>query len=128
RQIGTQRTFCSGPSAGFHLFKSEGFVMWRCRWTAWVGLCLFFAWSSQALGQTLSFLDESGAPTSVYAERTRVYLQVADPVANVSPGKGTVQGRLAPALGGDGELVTLTETGTSSGIFRGDVALAQKGG
>jgi len=90
-------------------------------------LGLFCALSSQTLGQTLSFLDTSGALTSIYAERTRAYVQVTDPAANVSPGKDTVQVRLSTTLGGDVELVTLTETGTSTGIFRGDIALAQKG-
>src|SRR5947209_5896839 len=98
------------------------------RWTVWAGLWLFCALSSQALGQTLSFLDESGALTSIYAERTRVYVQVTDPAANVSPARDTVQVRLSTALGGDVEIVTLTETGTSTGIFRGDVPFAQKGG
>ncbi|MFY9824829.1 MAG: Ig-like domain-containing protein, partial [Thermoanaerobaculia bacterium] len=102
--------------------------MWRWHWTTLVGLWLFCALSSQALGQTLSFLDESGAPASIYAEGSRVTVQVTDPAANVSPGKDTVQVRLSTALGGDVELITLTETGTSTGIFRGDVALAQKGG
>src|SRR3954452_19149356 len=102
--------------------------MWRCRWTALVGLCFFCALSSQALGQTLSFLDESGAPTSIYVEKARVYLQVTDPAANVSPAADTVEVRLSTALGGDVELVTLTETGTSTGIFRGDIPLDLKGG
>src|SRR4051812_34823776 len=99
----------------------------RC-WTALVGLWFFCALSSQALGQTLSLLDESGAPTSTYAEKTRVYVRVTDPAANVSPAKDMVQVQLSTALGGDVELVTLTETGTSTGIFRGDIALGQKGG
>ncbi|HSS51458.1 MAG TPA: hypothetical protein VLX28_21145, partial [Thermoanaerobaculia bacterium] len=46
----------------------------------------------------------------------------------MSPAKDTVQVRLSTTLGGDVEIVTLTETGPSTGIFRGNVALAQKSG
>ena len=102
--------------------------MLRHRWTALVGLWLFCALSSQALGQTLAFLDENGAPTSTYVEKTRVYVQVTDPAANVSPDKDMIEVRLSTALGGDVELVTLTETGASTGIFRGDIPLTPKDG
>ncbi|PYQ59814.1 MAG: hypothetical protein DMF53_18180 [Acidobacteria bacterium] len=61
-------------------------------------------------------------------EKTRVYVQVTDPAANVSPDKDMIEVRLSTALGGDVELVTLTETGAATGIFRGDVALGQKAG
>ncbi|HEY2295320.1 MAG TPA: hypothetical protein VGM86_31850, partial [Thermoanaerobaculia bacterium] len=101
--------------------------MSRSRWTALVGFLLFCALSSQALGQTLSLLDENGAPASGYVEKTRVYVRVTDPAANVSAGQDVVEVRLSTALGGDVELVTLTETGASTGIFRGDIALGQKG-
>src|SRR4051794_3744690 len=101
--------------------------MSRGLWQALVGLWFFCALSAQALGQTLSFMDESGAPTSVYAEKTRVYVQVADPAANVSPAEDMFEVRLSTALGGDVELVTLTETGASTGVFRGDIPLDLKG-
>ena len=101
--------------------------MLRCRWMALAGLWLFCSLSSRALGQTLSLLDESGAPTSVYVEKTRVYVQVTDPVANVSPDRDTIEARLSTAIGGDVELVTLTETGASTGVFRGDIALGRRG-
>jgi len=102
--------------------------MLRCRWMALAGLWLFCSLSSRALGQTLSLLDESGAPTSTYVEKTRVYVQVTDPAANISPDRDEIEARLSTALGGDVELVTLTETGASTGIFRGDIALGRKAG
>ena len=103
--------------------------MSRYRWTIWIWLFLLCATALQALGQTVSFVDESGAAASAYAEKTRAYLKVADPAANVSSASAdTVQVQLSTALAGDVELVTLTETGRSTGTFRGDIALAKKNG
>jgi VCBS repeat-containing protein len=98
--------------------------MSRLRWTALTVILSLCALASPALGQTVSFLDEDGAATAVYAEGSRAVVRVEDPAANVSPAADTVQVQLTSSRAGDAETLTLTETGPATGVFRGEIKLA----
>src|SRR5437763_12054517 len=109
--------------------------MLRCRWTLWVGLWLFCALSSQALGQTLSLLDASGAfdirfieatgePALVLVEDGTARVRVTGPAANANPNLAeTVTVHLQTVYSQDQEDLTLTETGPDTGVFEGSIRL-----
>ncbi|HEY3567701.1 MAG TPA: Ig-like domain-containing protein [Thermoanaerobaculia bacterium] len=98
--------------------------MLRLRWIVGLWLLSLCALASQAMGQTVSFFDEGGAVTAVYVEGSRAIVRVEDPSANYSPGVDTVQVQLTSSRAGDAETLTLTETGPSTGVFRGEIRLA----
>ena len=102
--------------------------MLRFRCTAFLGILWLGALASQALGQTVTFRDGSGAAASTYVEGGRAIVQVEDSTANVSGAPDTVQARLTSTRGGDEELLTLTETGAATGVFRGEILLAKANG
>jgi hypothetical protein len=98
------------------------------RWAALVGLLLCCALSSQALGQTLSFVDAQGQPASVFLESTRAYVRVVDPGANLNgliAESVTVQ--IATAVWSDQESLTLQETGPNTGVFEGSIPMRLAG-
>ncbi len=67
-------------------------------------------------------VDEMGAPAGEVLESSRLRLVVFDP--NTSPAQiDTLQVEVTAALSGDVELVTVTETGPATGLFRGSVRL-----
>jgi VCBS repeat-containing protein len=98
--------------------------MLRLRWVALMIILSFCALAAPALGATVTFLDENGAATAVYAEGSRAIVRVEDPAANVSPGVDTVEVQLTSSRAGDAETLTLTETGAATGVFRGEIKLA----
>jgi hypothetical protein len=101
--------------------------MLRFRTTALIGILSFWALAAQASGQTVTFRDGSGA-ASTFAEGGRAIVQVEDSAANVLGAPDTVQARLTSTRGGDEELLTLTETGAATGVFRGEIQLAPANG
>jgi VCBS repeat-containing protein len=98
--------------------------MSRLRWIVLTLILSLCALASQALGQTVSFLDEDGAVTAVYVEGSRALVRVEDSSANISPAADTVQVQLTSSRCGDAETLTLTETGPVTGVFRGEIKLA----
>ena len=102
--------------------------MLRLRCAALIGILSLGTLAAQAFGQTITFRDGSGAAASTYVEGGQAIVQVEDSAANVSGAPDTVQARLTSTRGGDEELLTLTETGPSSGIFRGGIQLAPANG
>ena len=85
----------------------------------------FSPFSSQAWGQgLLEFLDERGAATTTYVEGSRVFVRLTAAWANTSPGVDDAPVLLTTSRAGDMEYVTVTETGPSTGVFRGSIPLA----
>ena len=80
--------------------------------------------SLPSFAQTVSFIDSSGAPALTYLESTQATVRVVDPGADTNPsGKDTVSVQLSAALTSDSEILTLTETGTATGVFEGSIPL-----
>jgi hypothetical protein len=119
--------FRAGYFDGGALFATGGMFMSRFRWIASIWILTLCAVASQALGQTVSFVDETGAAAPSYVEGTRAFVRVEDPSANVSPVPDTVQVRLTSTRGGDEEFLSLSETGPGTGVFRGAIPLAPSG-
>jgi large repetitive protein len=68
---------------------------------------------------TINFTDAGGTTVPSYTAGSNVFLTLTDPGANVS--SNTVQTLavvVKDATGGDFETITLTETGTNTGVFR----------
>lgn len=90
--------------------------------SATVGFSVVAGPSSTAC--TVAFTNSSGTAASSYASGADIYVTVTDADSNTNP--TTVQTMTAvvtnPATG-DEELVTLTETGVNTGVFRNTVAL-----
>lgn len=69
---------------------------------------------------TMGFTDASYSPVSVYLVGDTVYVQVNDGDRNTNPSAAdTVTVEVQNPATGDRETVTLTETGASTGVFRG---------
>ncbi len=85
-------------------------------------VCALSLSSAPALAQTVSFVDGSGADTSVYLEKTEARVRVTD--SDPSPSNvDTVQVTLTAAVSGDSEVVSLRETYRDSGVFEGRIRL-----
>ncbi|HEX7181652.1 MAG TPA: Ig-like domain-containing protein [Thermoanaerobaculia bacterium] len=87
-------------------------------------LLVLCAFAGPAFGQTLSFIDGTGNPASVVLEQDRAWLRVTDPAADLDGSQNTVEVDLTSQEGGDAETVTLTETGGTTGVFEGSLALS----
>ena len=73
---------------------------------------------------TQVFLDAEGESTSSYMEASTAYLRVVDSWADQTSGVlDTVSVTVTAALTDDFETVLLTETGTSTGVFEGELPL-----
>ncbi|NJL28386.1 MAG: hypothetical protein HC897_11110, partial [Thermoanaerobaculia bacterium] len=94
------------------------------------------AWHEDALAFTISeanalvtgaeivFVDASGAPTTELLESDVARVRVVSQSSNVDPGLvDTVAVDVSAQYSPDAEVVTLTETGPSTGVFEGAVAL-----
>ena len=72
----------------------------------------------------LSFTDGSGNPVTVCAENAGLYVTMTDSSQNTNPTNAqTVTVTITNLSGGDVESLTLTETGTNTGVFRNTAAL-----
>ena len=72
----------------------------------------------------LSFTDSSGNPVAVCAENAGLYVTITDSSQNTNPTNAqTVTVTITNLSGGDVESLTLTETGTNTGVFRNTAAL-----
>ncbi|NJL27958.1 MAG: hypothetical protein HC897_08690 [Thermoanaerobaculia bacterium] len=74
-------------------------------------------------GSAVQWLDAAGQPATVFLEGDLAYLQVISHLRNTSPGVDTVEVSVSSDLGGDYEPLTLTETGGSTGVFKGSIRL-----
>jgi uncharacterized repeat protein (TIGR01451 family) len=71
---------------------------------------------------TINFTDSAWANVSIYLENGTVYVQVTDNDRNTNTAAvDTINAIVQDATTGDSEGVTLTETGVSTGIFRGSL-------
>ena len=68
---------------------------------------------------TTTFIDSSGNPTNSYATNQTVCVQVQDPDMNQNPAAVETVSVVITTTSGDRETVTLTETGTNTGVFTG---------
>jgi uncharacterized repeat protein (TIGR01451 family) len=68
---------------------------------------------------TTTFIDSSGNPTNSYATNQTVCVQVQNPDANQNPAAVETVSVVITTTSGDRETVTLTETGTNTGVFTG---------
>jgi uncharacterized repeat protein (TIGR01451 family) len=67
---------------------------------------------------TISFTDAGGTPVGTYAVGAEVFVTLADADANTSSSTAQSMNLVVQnATGGDVEIITLTETGTDTGIF-----------
>ena len=74
---------------------------------------------------TITFSDSLGTPLSVYPQNSNIYVTVAN--ADLNTDSATIQTItviVTDPTTGDQELITLTETGVATGIFRNIAALA----
>ncbi len=78
------------------------------------------------LNSRIWFLDAYGQVTDHYAERTRVYVRVEDHRFD-DPGSVDRANVIVRSLSGDQEPLELVETGRSTGIFEGSLALDSAG-
>src|SRR5688572_17121826 len=86
-------------------------------------VCCAFATSVSAQ-PAVELLREDGNPADVYLEGTGVVVRVTDLPANTDPGAfENVVVNLALQLSGDWDTLSLTETGTDTGIFEGRMPL-----
>ena len=76
--------------------------------------------ASGATAQTVSFIDENGAPASSYVDGGVVYLQVTDAT---NAGNQYVDVMLTTVNAADSETVTLLETSSFSGVFAGSIGM-----
>jgi hypothetical protein len=89
-------------------------------------VCVLSLSSAPVLAQTVSFIDEAGAPAADYLEFARAYVRVEDAAANTVPGFAeAVSVTLATVLAGDSETLSLTETGPDTGIFEGSMNIGR---
>ncbi|MEA2603350.1 MAG: large repetitive protein, partial [Acidobacteriota bacterium] len=73
---------------------------------------------------TLSFLDESGRPTTEVLESGTARVRVVSAQDNANPfAVDQVQVQLHTQYAGDQEFLTLTETGPDTGVFEGGIPL-----
>ena len=73
--------------------------------------------------QTVTLLDEQGAPAATLLEGGAARVRVADPGAGVPWQVDTVAAQVSSQHSGDVELVTLVETGDATGVFEGAIDL-----
>lgn len=80
------------------------------------------------VSSTIALTDASGVTKTTFEEGQPVYVTVRDDDENSDPAApDTLPVRISEA-GGDNEIVTLTETGADTGIFRGSVPTLGKAG
>ena len=88
-------------------------------------LSLLVPFAAQA--QTVTFLDEQGAPSTVLLDGSTVGVRVTDPTASSTAMRDTVSVTVTSSLGGDSAALTLLETGPDTGVFEGVVELEPNG-
>jgi hypothetical protein len=77
-----------------------------------------------ATGNAVLFLDAAGQPATVYLESSRAYVRVVSSNANYDPGSvNTVSVQVMSELSPDLETLSLTETGPSTSVFEGSIAM-----
>ena len=75
-------------------------------------------------GNGVLFVDAAGQPATVYLESSRAYVRVVSASGNTNPSSAdTVPVQLLAELSQDTETLTLTETGPSTSVFEGSIAL-----
>jgi uncharacterized repeat protein (TIGR01451 family) len=67
----------------------------------------------------IAFIDSTGAPTNSYATNQTVCVRVTDLNRNLNPGSVENVTAIITSTSGDTETMTLTETGTNTGVFSG---------
>ena len=88
-------------------------------------LSLLVPFASQA--QTVTFLDEQGAPATVLLDGSTVGVRVTDPTAYSTPQRDTVSVTVTSSLGADSVSLQLLETGPNTAVFEGVVELEPNG-
>jgi uncharacterized repeat protein (TIGR01451 family) len=71
---------------------------------------------------TTTFINSSGTPTNSFVTNQTVCVEVQDPDANQNPAAVETVSVIITTTSGDLETVTLTETGTNTGVFTGCIA------
>jgi hypothetical protein len=92
------------------------FLQRRCV-LLWLAL---WAFAGSAFGQTLSIVDASGQPVASVLQGRPLELRANAPSAS----GGTLSAEVTSALGGDSEVVQLTEIPPSSGQFTGSIPMS----
>src|SRR5262245_10433537 len=77
--------------------------------------------------QTITFVDEQGAPATTLLYDGPARVRVTDAAANTGPGRDEVTAVVTSDLGGESESVALFETGPGPGVFEGLVDLVHLG-
>jgi hypothetical protein len=85
-------------------------------------LCVFASFVS-AQSASVEFLDEWGEPTDWILEQGKALIRVIDPAANTSPGRDSVPVDFMTTNYMDSGFTELLETGDSTGVFEGEVAI-----
>jgi hypothetical protein len=78
---------------------------------------------------TLEFTDAAGAPQSEFLIGRPVYLRAVDPTANANPAQAdtviaSIDVEIDTGFPRDRETLTLTETGSNTGLFTGSIPMA----
>ena len=75
-------------------------------------------------GNAVLFIDAAGQPATAYLESSRAYVRVVSTDGNSNPfAPDTLPVQLLAELSQDNETLTLTETGPSTSVFEGSIAL-----
>ncbi|HBL25324.1 MAG TPA: hypothetical protein DD490_00640, partial [Acidobacteria bacterium] len=82
-------------------------------------LCLLALCSPALQAQTITFLDENGAPATELLDGGPVGIRLTAPSLDTTPGRDGTYALASSVLGGGSIAVTLRETGPATGVFEG---------
>jgi len=83
--------------------------------------------SAAMVGSTVTATNAGGTPVTTYVIGDRIYIRVADALADTTSGVDTTTVNLLSSVGfiGEYEPVSLTETGATTAVFEGSIPMVQ---